>query len=1196
MPQNLDLNLEQYLVENINLPKSSKANKISNTSKNKYLNVTNGALPLIIENISRRYQGPILIISTDPQHTDKLEREIKCYNPTINFLPFPDWETLPYDSFSPHSHIISERIETLYRLNQLNQDPKAITSISLTTALHRLCPVDFIKQHAFFIKLGDRLDFNKFKINLISYGYTNTTEVNSHGEFSIKGSVIDIYPMGIDLPLRIDLFDDEIDSIRTFDPETQKSIKKINEVNLLPAHEFSLSEESIKTFRANWRKIFPGNHLNSKIYQDISKAIIPSGIEYYIPLFFEDFEMDSIFDYLESNTLIIVINHTAHQIDTNINNFYQSVHDRHANYNIDQNRPLLDVDKLFTKSNEFFESLNKFNTIEIDLDHNLDHNLPAQKLEKTSQRSWHKKLDLNAIPIKELSIDNHLKDPLSKLKDYIAKNQSSKFLFTAESAARKDLILDLFKKYELKNIVNLADSGQNIWQNFLSSSNNLFITIAKLDNGFTTSNLKQNITVVSESELYGEQVQQRRLRKHKNIDVNNIIKNLTDLLPGQYVVHELHGIGKYLGLETITVNNITSEYLNLLYADNAKIYIPVTTLDKISRYSSIEQENIVLNKLGNKNWGIAKQKALEKIRDTAAELLAIYAKRAANTGFAYKLNQADYNKFCADFKFEETPDQQLAITQVLADMQKPLAMDRLISGDVGFGKTEVALRASFIAVNNNKQVAILVPTTLLAQQHYENFCDRFASFAINIELLSRFKSSADLKSSINKISSGKADIVIGTHKILQESVKFKDLGLLIIDEEHRFGVTQKEKIKKLRSNVDILTLTATPIPRTLNLALSGMRDLSIITTPPQKRLAIKTFVHDRNPELIFEAISRELKRGGQVFYLHNNIKTINNLFTEVSDLFPDTKIAIAHGQMRERELEKIMSDFYHRKYHILICTTIIETGIDIPSANTILMDRADKLGLAQLHQLRGRVGRSHHQAYAYLFTPKDSKISSDAQKRLDAIAKLEDLGAGFLLASNDMEIRGTGNLLGDEQSGHIEAIGYGLYMDMLNKAVTALKSGEIIDLSQLEQSSCEVDLKVSSILPEIYIPDVNQRLVLYKRIATVVTLDQLQLLKLELVDRFGKPPEPVNNLFIITEIKLKANIIGIIKIDIGSTSGKIKFNKKPKINHQAIISLIQKQGQNYKLSGEDVLSFYFPMDNVEQKYNTISKIFESIAQ
>ncbi len=1166
----MSLDLNSYLTES--LQGADKQPK-----KRKFINIPQGALSLMIDHASRNHAGPVLVISNDPTHTDKFAREINFFNLKTTFLPFFDWETLPYDSFSPNRDIISQRIETLFKLST-NFHNQTITSIALSTALYRLCPKDFIAKHSFFMQTGDKLDLANIKITFVNWGYTHTSQVVNHGEFSIKGSIIDVYPMGSESPYRIDLFDNEIDSIRIFDPESQKTVSKIESINLLPAHEFPLSPEAIKAFRTNWRNTFAGNPTNSHIYKDISDQVVPSGIEYYIPLFFE--QMGTIFDYLPANSLIILINTNQLTLEKQIDEFNQSINNRYTNYNIDSRNPLLSPDKLFLRTDEFFNNLNRFNLLE----------LTTQTPE--TMKSWHAELSIKAIDTQLLNIDHHLKDPLGKLKDFIGKHDQSKILICAESLARQELIIDLLNKHLIKDF--LVINNINNWDTFLTENNKLNVTVAKLDNGFHIKALDPNIIVISESELYGELVTQRRLRKHKNIDAQNLIKNLVDLQPDQYIVHELHGVGKYLGLETITVNNLSSEYIKLLYADNAKIYVPVTNLDRISRYSSIEHENVELNKLGSKSWSQAKQKALNKIRDTAAELLNIYAKRAANQGFAYEIDETEYNKFCADFKFEVTPDQNLAIKQVLNDMQSPAVMDRLISGDVGFGKTEVALRAAFVAVSNHKQVAILVPTTLLAQQHFETFCDRFASFAINIDLLSRFRSGAQLSQSIKNIESGKTDIVIGTHKLLQETVKFKDLGLLIVDEEHRFGVGQKEKIKKLRAHVDILNLTATPIPRTLNLALSGIRDLSIITTPPQKRLAIKTFIHDRSRDLIYDAISRELQRGGQVYFLHNNIKTINVVFDEISEMFPESKIAVAHGQMRERELEKIMSDFYHRRYHILICTTIIETGIDVPSANTILIDRADKLGLAQLHQIRGRVGRSHHQAYAYLFTPKDAKISSDATKRLDAISQLEDLGSGFVLASNDMEIRGTGNLLGDEQSGHIEAIGYSLYMDLLNKAVKALKAGEILDFDQLEDESCEVDFKVSAMLPDSYIPDVNQRLILYKRIASVTDLELLSNLKFELADRFGAIPEQVQNLFKVTEIKLKASNIGITKIDVGTASGKIKFNKKPKVNFNTVINLIQTQSQHYKLAGQDVLSFHYAMDTVDQKYSVVNSLIDKL--
>lgn len=1182
MPSSTTENLHNFLSNALSL---SDYQGSSNPIHKNINNVPKGALSLVIAHLYQQYQGSILIICTDPQMTDQIERELPYFNNQVNFLPFPDWETLPYDNFSPHPGIVSERINTLYKLSITS---KAVTSISLTTSLYKLCPCDFIKKHSFSIKVKDKLDLHKIRQELVTYGYLNTFEVSTPGEFSIKGSLVDLYPMGSDLPYRIDLFDDEIDSIRIFDPETQKSLHQITEITLLPAHEFPFSEQSIKTFRSNWRNSFTSNPLRSKIFEDISGMKIPGGIEYYIPLFFDDLNMSSIFDYLADNSLVVLINAPSNinNISDMIAEFNQTVLNRYTSLNIDSNNPLLEANKLFYNSQEFFSKLNKFNRLDLNLG------------DFKATKSWHTHLDITELNKDDISIDRHLLDPLEKLKKYIADNNQSKILLCAESTGRKEVILELLKKHSINNINDLNASttiDNNKFTNFIRSEHQLNIDIAKLDNGFLINNKNCNIIVISESELYGEQVQQRRLRKIKATDPNNIIKDLAELKPNQFVVHQQHGIGKYLGLETITVNNIKSEYLSLLYDNDAKLFVPITALDKISRYSGLDEENIKLHKLGNKTWSAAKEKALNKIRDTAAELLGIYAERAATKGFAYKISDEEYSRFCAEFKFEETPDQLLTINQVLEDMQKPITMDRLVCGDVGFGKTEVALRAAFIAADNNKQVAVLVPTTLLAQQHYENFCDRFANFPIKIELLSRFKTTAQQNITIENITSGKADIIIATHKLLQDNIKFKDLGLLIIDEEHRFGVAQKEKIKKLRTTIDILTLTATPIPRTLNLSLTGIRDLSIITTPPQKRLAIKTFVFERSKDLITEAITRELKRGGQVYFLHNNIKTIYTVYDEIAALFPDTNIAVAHGQMRERELEKIMSDFYHRKYQVLVCTTIIETGIDIPSANTIIIDRADKLGLAQLHQLRGRVGRSHHQAYAYLFIPKDAIITPDATKRLEAIKSLENLGAGFMLASHDMEIRGTGNFLGDEQSGHIEAIGYNLYIDLLNKTIDAIKSGRAVDLNDIEGDSCEVDLKVSALFPDDYIYDVNQRLMLYKRLAGLENKAQLEELKLEITDRFGKTPQPVDNLFTITAIKILANKIGINKIDISDKSGKIKFNKNPKINHSTLISLIQNSSSEYKLTSGDVLNFYFSMEKVEQKYHTVTEILRKIA-
>ncbi len=1149
---------------------------ILNNDKNKIINVIRGAVPLIIDHICKTNKS-VLILCTDPVMSDHLQRELPVYNAQSNFMPFPDWETLPYDTFSPHDDIVSTRIKTLYQLsNSINA--QSITCIPLTTALHRICPPEFIKQQSFYLRVNDKFNLTTIKNELVKYGYSNSTEVHGHGEFCIKGSLIDIYPMGSDSPYRVDLFDDEIDSIRIFDPETQKSIEQVKCIELLPAHEFPFTPEAVKYFRTSWRDSFSGNPLSSEIYNSISENIIPNGIEYFIPLFFD--KMATIFDYLSADSTVIILNTSNTHIKNIIGEFLSTAKSRYESYNLDSKNPLLPVDKLFLSEQDFFQQLNGMRTIELEIG-----KLESNKITK----SWY--LDLNILAIENIGIDRHLKNPIEKLKKHIENHLDYKYLICCESSGRQEIILELLYKNGLNNIKRIESN--NTWLNFLESSIGINIGIAKLDNGFILHDCK--IIVISESDLYSNQVQQRRLRKRKDINSEHIIKDLIELKPGQYVVHSQHGIGKYLGLETITVQNITNEYLCLLYQDNSKLYVPVSALNCISRYNGLDHDNIQLNKLGNKSWSQSKNKALKKIQDTAAELLTVYAKRSAKQGFVYKVDEDEYNKFCANFKFEETPDQALAITQVLSDMQKTQSMDRLVCGDVGFGKTEVALRAAFIASMNNKQVAVLVPTTLLAQQHYENFKDRFADFPLNIELLSRFRTSKQSNETIDKIEAGKIDIVIGTHKLLQENIKFKNLGLLIIDEEHRFGVSQKEKIKKLRSNIDILTLTATPIPRTLNLSLTGIRDLSIITTPPQKRLAIKTFLRERNSEVIKEAISRELKRGGQIYYLHNNVKTIDQVHKEITELFPNAKTAVAHGQMRERDLEKIMSDFYHRKHHILICTTIIETGIDIPSANTILIDRADKLGLAQLHQIRGRVGRSHHQAYAYLFTPRDAKITSDAQKRLEAICSLENLGAGFTLASHDMEIRGTGNLLGEEQSGHIEAIGYSLYMELLNKAINALKNGEILDINQIDMKNCEVDLKVSALLPDDYIQDIHQRLVTYKRIASAKNDHELEGLKLEIRDRFGKIPDYVDNLFLVNSIKLKAEKLKIIKIDIGSQSGKIKFDEKPIINQAELINLIQRENKNYKLSANDTLSFFFPMEKVIEKYNTITNILNKLA-
>ena len=997
-----------------------------------------------------------------------------------------------------------------------------------------------------------------------------------HGEFSARGAILDIFPMGSNTPFRLDFFDDEIDEIRLFDPENQRSSDKVDGINLLPAHEFPTDNDGTNLFRSQYREQFTSTIDKESIYHQVSNGIMPAGIEYYLPLFFE--QTNTLCDYLTDNTLIII----SGDIDKSLSHYWSDINYRYEDRRYDPTRPLLPPEQLFLNSEELYSALKPFDRI------NLKPEINEEEV-KLSQVQF----DVHQLP--DLTIDHKLKQPFELLNNFItSKETPNKLLFVAESQGRRESVLELLERNKIKpNIFKTIED-------FVNSDAPLGITVNALSAGFifqAKGSAKKNaIALITEAELLGDRVRQtRRRNKQQEIQNDAIFKNLAELSIGQPVVHIEHGIGRYMGLQTIENSGITTEFLVLSYAKEAKLYVPVASLHLISRYSGADAEHAPLHKLGNDTWSKAKQKAAEKVRDVAAELLDIYAKRASNHGYSFKRDKEDYQAFADSFGFEETFDQKQAINAVISDMLSPKAMDRLVCGDVGFGKTEVAMRAAFVAVNDGKQVAILVPTTLLAQQHYESFRDRFANWPISIEVLSRFKTTKEQNAVIKEVESGQIDILIGTHKLLQNSIKYKDLGLLIVDEEHRFGVKQKEKIKQLRANVDILTLTATPIPRTLNMAMGGMRDLSIIATPPAKRLAVKTFVRQRDDALIRESILREVLRGGQVYFLHNNVDTIDKTAADIQKLLPEAKIITAHGQMRERELERVMSDFYHQRYNVLVCTTIIETGIDVPSANTIIMDRADNLGLAQLHQLRGRVGRSHHQAYAYLLTPHEKRLTKDAKKRLEAIASLEDLGAGFTLATHDLEIRGAGELLGEDQSGSMSQVGFTLYMEMLDAAVEALKDGKSLTLDQVTKTQTEVDLRVPALLPEDYIFDVSLRLSLYKRIASCKNKQALDDVQVELIDRFGLLPQATKNLVHIAKLKLKAQKIGITRIDAGPAGGSFEFGPDTKVDHMFILGLIQQQPKIYTMDGANKLKFKVPSEDAKARFILITTMLNELA-
>lgn len=1138
-------------------------------------NLHGGSLALAIAQAAQQTNGPLMLVTADTPSAIKLEKELDYFlhDCDIDVQLFPDWETLPYDNFSPHQDIVSQRLETLYRLTQ---NERCIFIVPINTLMMRMAPVDYIGKYLLLLKMGQKLDISQFRSGLERAGYLHVNQVMSHSEFSIRGSIIDLYPMGSRQPYRIDLFDDEVDSIRLFDPETQRSGDKVDEIRLLPAREFPTDKEASLLFRQQYLEKFDANNSKESVYYQVGKQLMPGGIEYYLPLFFK--QTATLFDYLHADALIVM----QGDLSVACEHYWADVNKRYEQLRFNLARPLLPPADLFMRHEELFAGFKRWPRVAIQTN-----TADAPSSGKSGLHLF------NTHVMGDIALKPQLKEPWTTLKQRMAEWQSKKIrvLFSAESAGRQEGLLEILAKAHIK------PQKTSHFNDFLSSDTPIGITIGTIEHSFILQEGKLSVVFLTETELLGHKISQRRLRDHRQAtDENAVIRNLAELAMGQPVVHLDHGVGRYLGLQTLDAGGVTTEYLTIEYAKEAKLYVPVASLHLISRYSGGDIDHAPLHHLGNDTWSKAKKKAAEKVRDVAAQLLDVYARRAAKPGYAYKIAWDEYQAFSDSFPFEETLDQQKAINAVIQDMGSSNAMDRLVCGDVGFGKTEVAMRAAFLAANQGKQVAILVPTTLLAQQHFENFKDRFVNCPFRIEVLSRFVSAKDSKQTVEAIESGKVDIVVGTHKLLQNDIKFNDLGLVIIDEEHRFGVRQKEKFKALRADVDILTLTATPIPRTLNMALSGMRDLSIIATPPAKRLAIKTFVQQRNNEVIREAIMREILRGGQVYFLHNEVENIERVAEEIAEIVPEARIAIGHGQMRERELEKVMADFYHQRFNVLLCTTIIETGIDVPSANTIVMDRADHLGLAQLHQLRGRVGRSHHQAYAYLLTPHPKRITKDATKRLEAIANLEMLGAGFALATHDLEIRGAGELLGDDQSGQISSIGFTLYMDMLEQAVEALKEGREPSLDVALSNQTEIDLRIPALFPEDYIGDVNTRLSLYKKLAGCKDERSINELQIELIDRFGLLPEPAKNLLTIAQLKLVAKVIGISKVEAFATGGVIEFAPSTSIDPGFIIRLIQSQPRIYKLDGPQKLKFNVPTQSGADRLKLVSDILSQFSQ
>lgn len=1145
--------------------------------KSRWFNLSQGSLPLALARYLPHKRLKV-VLTQDAEQALRLQTAWRFFRPHDTAVFLPDWETLPYERFSPHQDLVSERLSALWQIKSGAAD---VLFVPVATAMQKLPPVPFLAGRTFWLKTGQTLDIGRLKSDLVDAGYNHVSHVVAAGEFAVRGGIVDLFPMGSEMPYRIDLFDDEIDNIKTFDTETQRTISPVSEIRLLPAHEFPTDSEAQKIFRSRFREEVDGNPNDAAVYKAVSNGHFGAGVEYYLPLFFEN-ELETLFDYIGEDALFVSLG----DVHAEANRFWSDVKSRYAMAQGDETYPPLLPQHLYLSADVFAGRLKNYGQVLPDVS-GKEHTLP------------------------DLAVNRQSDEPLQALKDFQTAFEG-RILLCAESLGRRETMLGFLQQNGLK-AKPVSD-----WQGFLSAHEPLMITVAPLAYGFKLGGLQSpnqqqaapaserenwgeskavaaqsTIAVITESDLYQYVARSRahnRRKKHAAIS-DGLLRDLAEINIGDPVVHEEHGIGRYMGLVTMDLGGETNEMMLLEYAGEAQLYVPVSQLHLISRYSGQAHENVALHKLGSGAWNKAKRKAAEKARDTAAELLNLYARRAAQSGHKFEINELDYQAFADGFGYEETEDQAAAIAAVIKDLTQAKPMDRLVCGDVGFGKTEVALRAAFVAVMGGKQVAVLAPTTLLVEQHAQNFADRFADFPVKVAGLSRFNNSKATKAALEGMADGTVDIVIGTHKLVQDDIKFKNLGLVIIDEEHRFGVRQKEQLKRLRANVDILTMTATPIPRTLSMALEGLRDFSLITTAPSRRLAVKTFVKPFSEGSVREAVLRELKRGGQVFFLHNEVDTIENMRERLETLLPEARIGVAHGQLRERELEQVMRDFLQQRFNVLLCSTIIETGIDIPNANTIIINRADKFGLAQLHQLRGRVGRSHHQAYAYLLTPE--YITKDAEKRLDAIAAADELGAGFTLAMQDLEIRGAGEILGEGQSGEMMQVGFTLYTEMLKQAVRDLKKGRQPDLDAPLGITTEIKLHSPALLPESYCPDIHERLVLYKRLAVCETGQQINAIHEELVDRFGLPEQAVKTLIESHHLRLAAKELGIDAIDAAGEAVTVTFGKHHCIDPTEIILLIQTD-KKYRPAGADKLRFAAEMENIEVRINTVKTVLKTL--
>lgn len=1099
------------------------------------------------------------IVTADATDAQRLIDELAFFAPELRCALFPDWETLPYDQFSPHQDLISERLATLWRILQREAD---VVLVPATTALYRLAPPSFLAGYTFHFEVKQKLDEAKLKAQLTLAGYSHVTQVVSPGEYAVRGGLIDLFPMGSPVPYRVDLFDDEVDSIRTFDPDSQRSLYPVPQVRLLPGREFPMDDDARSRFRSRWRELLEGDPTKSRIYKDIGAGVATAGIEYYLPLFFD--ETATVFDYLGEQATVVLHG----ELEPAFQRFWQDTRDRFRLVQGDPERPVLPPEALFLTAEQFFTRANAHAQLA----------LKAASVEGAYA-------ELGTLP--DLSVVRGAEEPLARLQQYVA-STSDRVLVLAESAGRRESLLDFLRAS------HVSPPAFDSLAEFQDSEEKLGIATAAVAAGFRW--VEQDIAFVTETELFAAGPTTRRRKKQEQVsDVEALIKDLSELNLGDPVVHAQHGIGRYKGLVNMDLGQGSTEFLHLEYADKATLYVPVSQLHLISRYTGVSADEAPLHRLGSGQWEKAKRKAAEQVRDTAAELLNIYARRAARQGHAFRFSPQDYETFANDFGFEETPDQKAAIHAVIQDMVSPQPMDRLVCGDVGFGKTEVALRAAFIAVTGGRQVAFLAPTTLLAEQHYQTLVDRFGKWPVKVAEMSRFRSAKEITAAAKGLEDGSIDIVVGTHKLLSSTVKFKNLGLLIIDEEHRFGVRHKEAIKAMRAEVDVLTLTATPIPRTLGMALEGLRDLSVIATAPQRRLAIKTFVRNEGSGVIREAVLRELKRGGQVYFLHNEVETIQNRREQLEKLLPEARIAVAHGQMPERELERVMRDFVAQRFNMLLCSTIIETGIDVPTANTIVIARADKFGLAQLHQLRGRVGRSHHQAYAYLMVPDVEGLTKQAAQRLEAIQQMEELGSGFYLSMHDLEIRGAGEVLGENQSGNMLEVGFQLYNEMLSEAVKSLKAGKEPDLLAPLSVTTEINLHAPALLPDDYCGDVHLRLSFYKKLATAKTVDQIDGLLEEIVDRFGKLPPQGQTLIDVHRLRVMARPYGVVKVDAAPGVIHIAFRPQPPIDPMAIIQLVQKN-RHIKLAGNDKLRIERELKEPKDRAQLVRDVLRSLGQ